>query len=311
MITISDFKRLIKPITNKIFLIIGRGIVTAINNSDAAQKAQLVLLAGETLDKMERFQEYGLETFPPTGCEALVNFINGNRGSGIISCIHSRESRPTDLVEGEVALYTKVDLTNTHRIHLKANGDIQTDAADTTINSRGDTNINSTVDTNITSTEDTNIISTIDNNITSIANLNIVAVDTDINSSGDVTVDGVDITLTGSGDIQTNAVGTDINSSGNVTIDGVNTTITSTGNLITTTTGTATITSNILSSVNTVSAELKSVLVNLGLSPTLTVVMDNFITLYNAHKHAPAGNPPTAAGQATIGVHSTTHTKAS
>jgi len=54
---LNDFKRLINPLKNKIFLLLGRGILTVINNSELTQKIQIIALNEETISDMERFQE--------------------------------------------------------------------------------------------------------------------------------------------------------------------------------------------------------------------------------------------------------------
>ncbi len=118
---LNDLKRLLRPIQNKIFLLLGRAILTAINNSEGTQKIQIVALQGETITDAERMQEYGLETYPLTEAEATMIFLNGNRDHGLAICIHDRRYRPKDLVEGEVALYTYEDTTTPFRIQMKRN----------------------------------------------------------------------------------------------------------------------------------------------------------------------------------------------
>ena len=119
MITLNDFNRLIKRAKSKLLLMIGRAILTAVDNSGKTQKVQVVALYDETISGVERFQEYGMETRPKTDAEVLLVFINGNRDQGIAACVHDRRYRPTDLAEGEVALYTLEDGGGDHRIHLK------------------------------------------------------------------------------------------------------------------------------------------------------------------------------------------------
>ena len=116
---LNDFKRLIRPLQNKIFLLLGRAILKAIDNSEGTQKIQVIALSGETITGMERFQEYGFETYPFTEAEVAAFFLNGNRSHGIALCVHDRRYRPKDLSEGEVALYTYEDATTPFRIQLK------------------------------------------------------------------------------------------------------------------------------------------------------------------------------------------------
>lgn len=118
MMGLNDIKRLLAPLQRKIFLMIGRAILTAVDNSTTTQLIQMTVLDGETLDDVERFQEYGLETYPFTGAEALAVFLNGKRVRGAVICIMDRQYRPDDLSEGEVAMYTDEDSSG-HRVWLK------------------------------------------------------------------------------------------------------------------------------------------------------------------------------------------------
>jgi phage baseplate assembly protein V len=117
MISIDDFTRLTDKIKRKIFLLLGRALLTAVNNSGKIQKIQVQALKDETITDIERFQEYGLETYPKKGsAEAAVVFLNGNREHGIALCVQDREYRPTDLIEGEVMLY---HLDGNTKIYIK------------------------------------------------------------------------------------------------------------------------------------------------------------------------------------------------
>lgn len=119
MITLNDFKRLIRPLQNKIFLLLGRAVLMAVNNANLTQEVQIAALEGEVISDMERFQEYGFETYPLIGAEVLPVFFNGNRDHGIAACVHDRRYRPQDLVAGEVAVYTDEDATTPFRIQMK------------------------------------------------------------------------------------------------------------------------------------------------------------------------------------------------
>lgn len=122
MLTINDFNKLIKRVKGKIQLVIGRAVLAAIKNDEKTQKVQVVALYDETITNIERFQEYGLETYPKKEAEVLINFINGNRDQGIVSCIHDRRYRPQNLSEGDVMLYTHENKDNDDfHIHLKTN----------------------------------------------------------------------------------------------------------------------------------------------------------------------------------------------
>ena len=103
------FSRIMMTVKNKIYLIIGRGILKAINNDESkTQKIQIVGLSGETITDIERLQNYGFESFPDADDdhEVLVVYPGGNRDQGIAIVIHNRD-RPDDLKVGDVRVWDK------------------------------------------------------------------------------------------------------------------------------------------------------------------------------------------------------------
>lgn len=106
MITLQSLQRFLAPIKRKIFLLIGRCILAAVNNSEQTQKVQVTGLKNENITDMERPQPYGFESYPKTGAEVTAGFINGNRDQGLAIVISDRQYRPTTLSEGEVAVYS-------------------------------------------------------------------------------------------------------------------------------------------------------------------------------------------------------------
>jgi phage baseplate assembly protein V len=134
--TLNDFSRLTDVIKRKIFLLLGRALLTAVNNAEKTQKIQVSLLKDETVSDIERFQEYGFETFPKKGsAESIIGFLNGNRDHGIVLCVHDREYRPTDLVEGDTRHYDyrgnkitclgtgiEIECKNGNKAHLTSTG---------------------------------------------------------------------------------------------------------------------------------------------------------------------------------------------
>jgi phage baseplate assembly protein V len=116
---LPDFKRLIRPITNKIFLLLGRAVLKAINNSEKTQKIQVLALSGEVITDIEHFQSYGFEHYPWEEAESFIGFLNGNRDHGIALIVHDGRYRPLDLSQGEVCIYTDEDKTNPFRITMK------------------------------------------------------------------------------------------------------------------------------------------------------------------------------------------------
>jgi len=132
----NDFTRLTDVIKRKIFLLLGRALLTAVNNDEKTQKIQVTLLKDETISDIERFQEYGFETYPKKGsAEAVIGFLNGNRDHGIVLCVHDREYRPDDLAEGDSRHYDyrgnkitcqgsgiEIECKNGNKAHLTSTG---------------------------------------------------------------------------------------------------------------------------------------------------------------------------------------------
>ena len=184
---LPDFRRLIRPITNKIFLLLGRAVLKAVDESGNAQRIQVLALKNETISDIERFQEYGFESYPLAEAEVFIGFLNGNRDHGIAICVHDERHRPQDLSEGESAMYTDEDQkSGGHRIHLKRNQIIQIDCKNAIINCSEDVEINS--------------------------------VNATVNCSGDIETNAVNTTINSSGNIETNSVDATVNCSGKCNI---------------------------------------------------------------------------------------------
>ncbi len=165
MISLDDIYRIISPLIRKVSGIVSQGVIAAVNNpgtnqsyasrGDQYQRMQLKVLGGETLTDVPRMQEYGFETYPEADGEVLALFIDGERENGVITKAANKASRPTDLVEKEVAVYTSNDVDYKHRVHLKADGSVEIYSGDdshikllkdgdVTVTSKGKTVVEST-----------------------------------------------------------------------------------------------------------------------------------------------------------------------
>ena len=116
---------MIEPVRRKVLLLLGRAIVTLVDNTKGTQRVQITCLSDETLSDMERFEEYGFTTYPkvtsPTNApEAAAVFFNGNREQGIVICVNDRRYRPKTLAEGEVMVYSLAG----NQIIMKADGSV-------------------------------------------------------------------------------------------------------------------------------------------------------------------------------------------
>lgn len=113
----------------RIQLTIGRGRVTAVDDSQTVQKLQIEMGALETRDQTPRLAEYGFSSSPPVSSEVVVVFIAGDRSTGIAVASNHQPSRPKNLQTGEVMLY---DMAG-KQIYLTKDGGIVVNAVDTAV----------------------------------------------------------------------------------------------------------------------------------------------------------------------------------
>jgi len=102
---LDQIRHIIKPLQTRVANSIARAVIQNVSDSTKMQMLQLGVLEGETVDDCERFQEYGFNSVPLTGAEAVVIFPNGDRGHPLVVAVDDRRYRPTDLESGQSALY--------------------------------------------------------------------------------------------------------------------------------------------------------------------------------------------------------------
>lgn len=95
----------IERLSRRILLTIGRGRIQSVDDSGTAQIAQVVLGPLETQSKLKRLAEFGFTSRPPKGSDAIVLFVGGDRGNGVIIATGNQQYRLKNLGDGEVALY--------------------------------------------------------------------------------------------------------------------------------------------------------------------------------------------------------------
>lgn len=100
-------EQMLRPIKHSVLLMIGRGILTAVDASKDIQLCSVNLLADETKDKTEMFQHFGFTSYPPAQSEAIMLSVGANRDHGIIIATEKRDLRLKGLSEGDSALYNK------------------------------------------------------------------------------------------------------------------------------------------------------------------------------------------------------------
>lgn len=94
---------------NALRLMVARAAVNLINDAGGLQVLQINALASETVDGVERVQNYGLTSHPPRGSTAIAVAVGGNRNHLVAIAVDDEASRPRELEEGEVALYNNAN----------------------------------------------------------------------------------------------------------------------------------------------------------------------------------------------------------
>ena len=178
---ISTFNALSRELRRRVMLMVGRAVLTVVDDSTGLQTVQVEGLRDEVIDGAEKFGMYGITSHPLKGADALVFSVGGMRQHSIIF-IDDRRHRVTELAEGEVCLYSHLDEEgNLHRVLLNKDRGVEVHGVDVVVHASGDYTINCDGDATINAGGDATI-----------------------DAGGSVTVDsGGSITLDSSGDTLT------------------------------------------------------------------------------------------------------------
>lgn len=83
---------------------IGRGTGRVESDAGGAQVVQVQMNDREVRDKTPRLAEYGFQSNPPDGFDALVVFLGGVRSSGVVVATGHQQYRIKSLQTGEVCI---------------------------------------------------------------------------------------------------------------------------------------------------------------------------------------------------------------
>ena len=83
---------------------LGRGRLTRVDDSGPVQLVQMQLSQNETRDGTPRLADYGFQSNPPEGSDAVALFLAGNRSNGVVIACGSQQYRMRNLASGEVAI---------------------------------------------------------------------------------------------------------------------------------------------------------------------------------------------------------------
>lgn len=122
---LNAFNRILAPLRDTVMLLTGKAVIKMVDDSQGIQSVQLSALAGETLDKVPRIQNFGFTSNPPVNSEAIIISLGGQRENVAVITADNREFRFKDLAPGESAFYTDDGTV----IHLKKGGLVDVVAA--------------------------------------------------------------------------------------------------------------------------------------------------------------------------------------
>lgn len=125
MVTLRHIEKLLAPIKRRITGMVTRALVSGIVEDLQRQNVQVQIHSDESADNIERFQNYGMSSVPPTGSEAILAALGGNLGNLVALAVEDKKVRPKGEI-GDVFLYH----LEGHQIRLTKDGKIVVRATD-------------------------------------------------------------------------------------------------------------------------------------------------------------------------------------
>lgn len=106
----------IRRVGNRVRLMVGRAVLQLVTDTAKLQVVQVQVRAGEVREA-ERFQNYGMTSYPFAGAEGIAVAVGGSTDHLVVIAIDDRRFR-LQLEEGEVAVYDDQG----QKVHLTRNG---------------------------------------------------------------------------------------------------------------------------------------------------------------------------------------------
>lgn len=103
---ILSLNRFVDPLKRRLRLMIARSILDLVDDSGGRQRVQIHRFGGTDGDDMvERFQDYGITSWPHPGGETIDVLVGGNAPHRVVIRCEDRRYRFKVSEEGEVAVY--------------------------------------------------------------------------------------------------------------------------------------------------------------------------------------------------------------
>lgn len=125
---------MIEKLYHGLMNILGLGWGVVVDDESDTQKIQVKFNQAETKDNIPRYTDYGFQSSPPNGHNALVLFFGGNKSSGVVIATHHAKSRRKGLKKGEVCISDDLG----QEIYLSRDGITLIDKVGTQIKLTGD-----------------------------------------------------------------------------------------------------------------------------------------------------------------------------
>ena len=114
----SEDSAAVERIYRRVLLTVGRGRITTSNDGGNVQLLQVQLGANELRDNTPRLGEYGFNSNPPEGSDAVLVFVGGDRSNGVVVGTGNQTLRFKNLAIGESVLYD----SRGQSVYLSASG---------------------------------------------------------------------------------------------------------------------------------------------------------------------------------------------
>ncbi len=96
---------MINKLKSKLMSMVGKCVITAINDTDELQALQIESMSNEIADDIIRVQDYGFSSVPEVDMEAITLSINGDRTDSVVIAVADSQYRLKGLENGDVTIY--------------------------------------------------------------------------------------------------------------------------------------------------------------------------------------------------------------